>query len=190
MELLTAERATGGWYTNYVRYPFYGNRSFTVRQNIAGAVILVAGCGFGYLVDQLVTDGRNVWGLDASAYAISEGQARLPAIANRLRLGSVLLDADLVAARQAAGLRTTGNPGQRQLFDLCITEDLLPCLTDAEIATALPLLRTHATRVAHIVTPLDPTTTQAPEMNWKTFAQWDALIGSDFLFGPNGEGPL
>lgn len=190
MELLTAERANGGWYTNYVRYPFYTTRSFQVRQNFAGAVILVAGCGFGYMVDQLVSEGRNAWGMDASTYAITEGQTRLPAIASRLLVGSVLSDTDLLAARVAAGLRTTGNPAQRQKFNLCITEDLLPCLTDAEISTALPLLRTHADFVAHIVSPRDDTTSQAPEMNWKTFAEWKTIVGNDFLFGPGGEGPL
>lgn len=189
MELLTAERANGGWYSAYTRYPFFSRRSIMARAQGSG-VYLVAGCGFGYLVDDLFANGVNVWGIDASAYAISQGQIENPAVAGRLLQRSVLVDSDLVAARQAAGLRTTGPQAQRQRFDICLTEDLLPCLTDAEITTALTVLRANCNKVAHIITFLDPIGQQVPEMNWKTLEQWRAILGNDFIYGPNGEGPL
>ena len=59
-----------GWYWNpdtgesYRRYPFFADRVAQLKQRFApnGQALLIAGCGFGYLVDECVTAGYDAWG--------------------------------------------------------------------------------------------------------------------------------
>lgn len=148
--------------------------------------LAIWGCGWGWLVSLAVTAGYDAHGYDASSYAITKGQARFPAIAARLHLRNALLSADMTPARQDAGLQGA------QKFALLITEDLLECLTDAEITTCLPLLRgICSANLGHIVTPLDPwgqTHGADQRVNWKTYAQWKALLTPpDVVIGAAGE---
>lgn len=166
------ERATA-LYTQYERYPFFEQRAADFNGRYAKGKMLVAGCGFGYLVDELVSRGWDAWGCDASTYAINRGKELLPAIANRLLVGDILVRNSLAAVRTSAGL--SGN----QRFAVTVTEDVLTMLTDAEIPTALTELRRITNDLAHVVWTLDPTTTQDPRCNWKTLAQWKAIVGTD-----------
>lgn len=171
--------------TGYREYPYFAERVDALRQRFApnGQVSLVVGCGWGYLVNQAVAAGYDAYGIDASSYAIDKAKALFPAIASRFVLGDALTAAGMDAVSAAAGLH--GNPPR---FDLLITEDFLECLSDAEIATGLPLWRARCrTNLAHIVTPNDGSNLD-PRINWKTIDQWKAIVSPpDVLIGPNGE---
>lgn len=175
--------------TGYTRYAFFGMRLDSLKQRFApnGQKLLVAGCGWGFLVDELLTAGYDAWGCDASAYCVGKAPQVLPAAsAARVRQADVLVAAQLDAMARAAGLR--GNPPR---WDLLVTEDLLEMLTDAEIPTALALLRARCrANLGHIVTPFDPWegANCDPRVNWKTYDQWRAIVSPpDVLIGQNGE---
>jgi hypothetical protein len=164
----------GGLYTGYRRYPFFAERAdwLTSRYPRMGTV-LVAGCGWGYLVDELTQRGWDAWGADASAYAIARGQSELPDLKGRL------LRADMTDARQL-NLLMRGRTSAQGHFDLIVTEDLLPALNDDEIARALTALRSAAETVVHIVTPGDARGGERhPDLNWKPIAAWRSLLAPD-----------
>jgi hypothetical protein len=166
--------------SSYRRYPFFADRVDALKQRFApnGQALLIAGCAFGYLVDQARQAGYNAWGCDGSAWAVSQ------AVVSQVQQADVLVPAQLDAVANAAGLR--GNPPR---WDLLVTEDLLTCLTDAEIPTALANLRARCrANLAHLVTPLDPATTQDPRITWKSYADWKAIVSPpDVLLGENGQ---
>lgn len=133
--------------------------------------LAIWGCGWGWLVNLAVTAGYDAHGYDASQYAITKAQALYPALSARFHLRNALLNADMTPARRDAGL--TGN----QRFALLVTEDLLECMSDAEITTTLPLLRgICSANLLHIVTPSNPGSYMDSRVNWKTAAQWHALL--------------
>jgi len=178
------------WYSSgYADSPLFQGRVNELSRRFApsGQKLLIVGCGFGYLVDKAVTLGYDAWGIDASAYAINRGKEVLPAIASRLIVADALVDAQVKAAATAAGI-----PGANPRFELLVTEDLLTCLTDTEVTTALTVLRGRSrTNLLHIVTCIRPDwwpeTTEAerrardlatrdPSMNWKTLTEWRAIL--------------
>lgn len=158
----------------YVRFPFFQARIAQLRGRFApiGQKVAVWGCGFGYLVDMLVAEGYDAFGYDASSYAIARGKALLPSIAGRLFVRNALVAGDMTPSRRDAGLQ--GN----QRFPLLITEDLLSCLTDAEIAAALTNLRGISTsNLLHILTTFDSTApAHDPRCTWKTVNEWRAVV--------------
>lgn len=149
--------------------------------------LAIWGCGPGRLVSLAVTAGYDAHGYDASQWAITRGSEMYPAIASRLHLRNATIFSDMTPARRDAGLQGA------QRFALLLTDDLFTCLTDAEIAISLPLLRGICTaNLGHIVTPLDPYG-QAhgvrQDVNWKTVAQWKTLLSPpDFVLDANGVG--
>lgn len=170
-----ADFKQGGMYDDYRRYPFFAQDadSLTARYPALGRV-LVAGCGYGYLVDELAARGWDAWGCDASPHSIGER------ISARIQGFDVLVRSDMVALRTLAGGR----------FDLIVDEELLGVLSDAEIPVALTELRRIAAPPArelfHIITcaneldegPLSPARTVYPEFSWRSHSQWVALIGN------------
>jgi hypothetical protein len=147
--------------------------------------LAVWGCGWGWLVDLAVTAGYDAHGYDASQYAITKAQASFPALSGRFHLRDALVSADMTPARRDAGLQGA------QRFALLVTEDLLECMSDAEIAVTLPLLRgICSANLGHIVTPLDPwgqAHGARQDVNWKTYQQWKALLSPpDLVIGADG----
>lgn len=140
------------------------------------------GCGWGWLVNLAVTAGYDAYGFDASSYAINKGKSLYPSIANRLFLRNALTAADVTASKSDAGIH-----GQTR-FTLLVTEDLLDVMSDAEINTTLPLLRgISQANLLHIVTPSGVGTNPDPRINWKTAAQWHALLSPpDVVTDPLG----
>lgn len=172
--------------------------------SLKNAKILIAGCGFGGLVEELMGNWgfADVWGFDASAYAVGRGD--YPAREGRILQGDVLSSQSMNSVRQAAGLR-----GQ-QRFSLVITEDLLPCMANAaEVQTCLTNLRGISQSVAHIISLWDASeqsyTYRAPDGSirylngdlvmrmpgflWWTEQEWLDAIGtnSEWVFTPSGE---
>ena len=163
-------------------------------------LILVAGCGFGTLVKRLKDLGyTNVWGCDMSTELINYGKTLYPDIASRLLVANCLNNSgsslpSMTGVRRAAGL--TGN----NRFTLCITDDMLTVMSNAEVATCLTVLRATASTLIHILWPIDPDPQIAalanPAINWKTVPTgWQAIIGngewvvngvSGRVYGANG----
>ena len=171
------------WYSDvYQRYPFFAERAETIRGRFVNQSILIAGCGYGYLVDELRALGINAWGFDASAYAVQQAATIVP---GRVTLADTLSRQQLSAARTFAGL--SGN----QRFGAVITEDLLPCLTLSEIPTALAELRRISGALFHIITcanerdeGIDAVAQgwRVPEMTWLSATEWKQLVGNDKIY--------
>ena len=191
----TPERFNGSWYANppYQRFQFHGTRAAVANNRFAqikGSKILVAGCGYGYLVDELARLGfTNAYGCDTS-WAIGQGKLELPHIANRLIVADVTIRSQLTALKTAAGLST------RQSFALTITEDLLPAADNvAEAQTMLTELRRISSSLFHIVTMMQPGETKNPDgsvsangavkriadMLWQDSNTWRSVIGAEAI---------
>ena len=167
----------------YRRYPFFAERADLILNLYgAGGKVLVVGCGWGFLVDELLTRGYDAWGLDGSSYAIAKAAEVLPAAsAQRVLLADTTNRQQVVAVRAAAGV--VGN----QRFKLIVTEDVLPVLSDAEVAVAVAECRRVATNVLHIVTPGDPTDpSKLAGLNWKSIETWASLVAPDTLLNAEG----
>lgn len=169
----------GGLYWNpatnegYRQYPFFQDRIDNLKQRFApnNQKTAIYGCGWGYLVQLAVAAGYDAFGFDASAYAINKAKALFPALATRFFVRNATVSADVTASKNDAGLK--GNAR----FSILMTEDMLTCLTDQEITTCLPLLRgVCGNNLLHLVTLLDTSTVQDVQCNWKTAAQWKAII--------------
>jgi SAM-dependent methyltransferase len=170
-------RRADSLYTLYRRYDFFATRAAIIHARYpAVGKILIAGCGYGYLVDELVKLGRDAWGIDAATYAVNTGKAEMPQIAGRLILADAGNSLDMQAARAAAGL--TGN----RRFDLIVDEDMLPVMSDAEATGALAQMRANVLngRIFHIITPGDPVDpSKVAALNWKSIGAWKAIMGAE-----------
>ena len=161
--------------SGYRQYDFFQQRIDQLKGRVApnNQKLAIWGCAFGYLVELAVNAGYDAYGFDASAYAINRGKQVMPAaIASRLFLRDATVAADVTASRNDAGLK--GNTR----FALLVTEDMFTCLTDAEVQTALPLLRgACSANLGHMLTVLERTGTgNDPRINWKSIAAWKALL--------------
>lgn len=168
----------GPMYSNYHRYPFFAQRADLIRQRYPNAVrILVAGCGYGFLVDELIQRGVNAWGVDASVYATGKAAVVLSTNARpRVLRGNCAVRTDMDAVKSAAGLRTN------QRFDLVVQEDLLPCCdTDAEVQAVVTELR-RLGPVLHLVWTHQDGDTHTLPLLWYTAAEWRARLGTDALW--------
>lgn len=168
----------------YQDFPFFQSRLDSLKQRFAptGQTLLIAGCGFGYLVNLAINAGYNAFGIDGSSWAINQGKTLLPAIASKLAV------ADITVANQVdAASKTFGLKGGTPKYALLLTEDVLPCLSDAEITTALTVLRARSTaNLLHMVTPGNPGDPGLDSrLNWKPLGEettpapagsWRALL--------------
>jgi SAM-dependent methyltransferase len=137
----------GPIYTRYRHHDGYRKRALLFRH--FPEPILVVGCGFGFLVQELIELGQQAWGIDASPYAIDN------------RVTDHAQQADIL------------DPSTWTLGDFAtvITEDLLPCLTDNETLTAARNCQLLAPIVVHLVTEQG----QAIELNFHSTAEWMRL---------------
>lgn len=170
----------GELYDNYRRYPFYATRAQTIQERCSGK-ILIAGCGWGYLVDECLALGLDAWGCDASSYAIFKSQEVLSSSsASRVLFGNVLSASDLNSIKTSAGVS--------EKFDWCITDDMLTVAEDdSEVNSILSMLRNHSINLLHIVTPQMLETNQVSGLLWKTPEDWKSLVGTDTLITVSGE---
>jgi hypothetical protein len=190
----TARFEQGGWYSSYGRYPFFAERAqWANGQTAAGNKIGVAGCGWGYLVDELRKLNRDAYGFDAASYATAKWIGIRPTEPSRVVVASALTRTQMTSFRST----TVGMAGSA-LIPLIVTEDLLPALTDAEVTTALTELRRIATKLIHVCTCAAPTTpggtvaaaadvaSRSADFNWKTHAAWKALVGTELVMNAEG----
>lgn len=161
--------------------------------------IIVLGAGPGYLIEAAKDAGYpNIWGIDSSTEVAGRTDIR----------GDVVL-VDLDAK---AGIGGQAGSKLRQLtgddvFDWVISEQLLECLTDAEIGppgtpntvgTASELLArnaaTPASRCIHLVIPdlfregfREAEGSQDPSYNWHTLAEYEALLPGHWIVSMYGD---
>lgn len=187
---------TGVLYDDYRRFPFFAERAAFIASRWPTSVgkVCVFGCGFGYLVDELVQRGYDAWGVEMADYARNKAAEVLPfASASRVVLANMANRAALSAVRTAAGL--TGN----QRFGLAVSEDVLPVCTDeAEaqlgLAECRRIVSTTVGRFLHFITctnPQNPDDLDArlPGLLWRSPAQWRAIIGpGDVIVNAEGNG--
>lgn len=159
---------------DYHKRPFYALRAAAIKAAFpslsASSKILVAGCGYGYLLEELFALGlTGSYGCDGSTYAMTTGKLGVSnTVQLRLQQKNILVPNDMRDMRQFAGLQ-----GQNK-FDLVITEDVLPCFTASEVPTALANLRATGTNVAHIISC------------WEEFAYTTKLGDGSIVMNVNG----
>lgn len=171
--------------TEYRRYPFlvdraklYGSKFNTIKDRL----IIVAGCGFGYTVDELASLGfTNVWGFDASRYAVEEASVRELSTeqASRITLADATKKADMDNI-----VATLGRPY------LVLDEDLLSCAdTIEEAKLMLANLRSilhNRGQLVHVLTMRAGTvphisegTEQITDFLWLSPEEWREIVGPD-----------
>jgi hypothetical protein len=138
--------------------------------------LAIWGCGWGGLVDLAVTAGYDAWGFDASTYVIPRGKQVHGSVSTRLFQADALNSTQVANTSKSAGIKGQGK------FALLITEDMLTCMSDAEVTKTLPYLRSESTVVIHMVSPLDPTAQQDARINWKAATAWKTLVAPDIVY--------
>lgn len=127
------------------------NRATSVVQqyNLQGSRVLVVGSAFGYLVEALKDAGvANVWGIDNSPYAHS-------ILAQHKRGDVTVINGDIRTVRWQEIRAVTGD----RYFDCIITEDVVTCYPNAEIAAVLDRCEFFLyaarpkSRIVHLLTP-------------------------------------
>jgi hypothetical protein len=136
----------GPVYTCYRHHEGYRKRALLLHP--FPDPILIVGCGWGFLVDELHRlDHTDCWGIDASDYAIAN------------RVHKQVVKADML------------DPPLSH-FSTAVTEDLLPCLTDEEAAVAAINCASIAPIVIHLVTEHGQ-----GDLNYHSTAEWLRLTG-------------
>lgn len=149
MRLASHEDFHGEIYTEYRHHEGYAKRAKLFER--FPDPILVVGCGFGFLVEELLEIGKDAHGIDASPYAIRNR------VNDRVTLSSILDSVDVA---------------RLQRFGTVITEDLLPYLTDGEARIASVNCSKLGGIVMHMVTEQG----QA-ELNYHSTGYWMTLTG-------------
>jgi hypothetical protein len=140
--------------------------------------IAILGAGYGWSVEEFLAAGyTNVIACDTSA--VIQGNKAVNAVVTIHNEGGSTNNSKRTI-RQLLGR------GQNQKIDWAITEDILPCFTDAEITQYAPHLRDIATNVAHWVSPTFEGAVHTLDLNWKTIDQWKALMSPDWIVQRGG----
>jgi len=164
-------------YDEYRRYPFFAERAAFIRQRYPTASrVLIAGCGYGYLVDELRKSGVGAWGCDIAPWATGQAAQVLGQNAQFVGQGDITSAASMATVKSQAGLRNN------QRFDVTVTEDVLTVLTEAEITAALQAVRGISSTVLHMVTPGVPNAEHHPDLNWKSIAAWRSRCAPDVVY--------
>lgn len=190
-------------YHRYVLYPEALRRAQFFVQHFgltAATNVLIVGCGFGWTVEALVGMGIPAIGTDISAYiqnnkGLTE-DTDISAEVSKVSLSSASGDGLLHFNRlRGDGVRTRATVANedsstnasrgrvRRLFanntiNLCITEDIVTSMTDAEILTVRGQLAQYAVPMAHFLTEFanpDPPF----NMNSKSLESWKLLLPND-----------
>lgn len=174
----------GGLYSNYHRSAVFSHRAEVIRQTFSPQSVLVVGCGWGFLVDELHKKGLEAWGVDLSEYAIRKAHVEVPDVYHRIK------KADGRVARQLARI----GPG---IWDVVVTEDVLAaCSNEQEadrfVTAARSVARNH---VLHVVTCWLPEQDPYPEKKarrdnrvlWRYQEEWLDLVKPDPILNNYGK---
>jgi hypothetical protein len=184
---------TGILYDDYRRYDFFAERAAFVasRWPISIGKVVVIGCAYGYLVDELFKLGYDAWGVEASDFARNKAASVLAfAPANRIQLANATNRSALNSVRAAAGL--SGNAR----FGLAISEDVLPvCTNETEAQLALGECRRITNNFLHIITCTKPENPgdldiRFPGLLWRSRTQWRTIINAPAEICIDAEGHI
>jgi len=141
--------------------------------------------------EQEVRDACAAVGLDSNGARANELVARhaRPGVPRRQRRNVVesisIVNADIGTAQGRTAVKSAvgGNP------QIVVTEEVMGCLTDAEAIQLHSDCNAFGGQqtVVHLVTPLEPNNTQDSGYNWKSMADWLALIPAIWINGATGE---
>lgn len=126
--------------------------------------IAFIGCGYGWMGERFVELGyKNVVNVDTSSliHANKDKNAVLP-----------ILDIEILTPEGRAELGPC---------DWVISEDVLPCLSDAECGVFIIAMRQVAPNRVHWVSPKIEGAEQFSAMNWKTAGAWKEFVAPDHL---------
>lgn len=158
----------------------------------AGPKVLVAGCGYGFVVWHLWDQGFAAYGVD-TPYAWSQarsaggGAGLLPNIGDtNIQQGDCTVRGDMIATRSFAGI--TGN----RRYDAVITDDLLSAAdSGAEAQAMLTQIRNETapndrSKVVHFISMYEPGQPWSPRLTpaevneglYRSPAEWITLIGT------------
>lgn len=165
-----ADFIDGPMYSEYRHFECHAERAELLTELYPVGSVLVVGCAWGFVVQELLDRGWDAWGIDASEWAVSMAYVSIDAPA-RVLFGNATDPADMDAACARAGV---------ERFDLAVTDDILPALTDAEIQRGVTQCRRVARNVLHCVTP-KPASETTLELNWKPIGVWRELLAPDLV---------
>lgn len=148
MRLANEQDFFGSIYTNYRHHEGYAKRARLFR--FFPEPILVVGCGFGFLVEELLNLKKEAWGIDASPYAIENR------VNKWVQYGNIL---DL-------------NECVRGPFGTVILEDVDPYLSDEEALIAAKNSQALSPIVIHMVTERGEA-----DLNYHATEYWMNLTG-------------
>jgi hypothetical protein len=133
-----------------------------------GVTVGIIGGGFGWIAEEWIAYGINAIVTDISALIQANKTTEAVVPIEDLNV------TDPPARERMRTLATT--------YDLIVTEDVLPCYSDAECLELAAAARTLAP-VAHWVSPYRATgeggTPQYAGLNWKSLEDWKALMTPD-----------
>ena len=173
---------------NYGRKYFEGSEQFFDRRealvgvgvDVTHGPLLVVGCGFGYLMEELILSGRESYGIEPGNFFWSKMREEANPDIARLIVDDWMGSADYITSLQTL---------TSERFGFVIDEDAAPAHSDVELRdfyasleavhTNAPLPYNYATgirrgsRVIHFVTALDKSRGPGDSsQNWKTAEQW------------------
>jgi hypothetical protein len=136
----------------------YGDlcKVFNIKLNarFVGKKLLVIGCAYGFEVKAFRDLGVNAWGIDVSAFAISQAES---SIQPYLQVGDI---------------RTAILSMGRNSYDYIFSRWFLECMSDTDLAALIPELnRVNKSGQVHNIN----TDMRTDYYNTKTLAQWLAL---------------
>jgi 2-polyprenyl-3-methyl-5-hydroxy-6-metoxy-1,4-benzoquinol methylase len=161
-----------GLYSNYHRYKLFQRRAEIIRQTFSPQSVLVVGCGWGFLVDELRMKGLDAWGVDLSEYAIRKAHAEVPDVYRYIEKAD---------GRVARSLERVG-PGH---WDVVVTEDVLTvCSNEQEVSRFVAAARAVGDQAFHIVTCWLPGREEKVKgrdsrVMWKYQEEWAELVAPD-----------
>lgn len=164
-----------------------GNNLYDIRvQNLlrlgllaGNEKVIVVGCGFGFIIEALMTEGFDVWGFDISTYiAASVEENTNSDVAARFTQADILDPNISQIVRQLV----TGQ------MDVCLTEDVLTVIDPVDYATFFTNcenIHKNGNRNIHFVTdafveggvkrPI-PQDWIDHNMQWRTLDEWAAIV--------------
>lgn len=138
-----------------------------------GQSIVIMGAGFGWVAEDWVAGGLGqISCVDNSAYIHSnKNEHAVVPLHNE--------NGQTQASR--ARIRQTLNLQGQVRADWCISEDVLPVLSDAEASQFIASMRLIGATAAHWVSISVNPANSDPRLNWKTLEQWKAIVAPDLV---------
>jgi SAM-dependent methyltransferase len=146
-----ADFYNGPIYTHYQHHEGYAKRAQLFRG--FPEPILIIGCGFGFLIEELGKIGKQALGIDASDWAVTN------------RTNDRVFLHDVLDPVECAILK-----GELGPFRTVVTEDMLPCLDDREAMIAAENCSKLAPIVIHMITEQGQT-----DLNYHSTGYWMSL---------------